>query len=82
MPVNLLEKSCLMTVEDALNKLSLRTWSEATWHTIPHGLQAIADRSPLGQSIKHQIKAKSWIASLRSMGWTPPSLLTGIEVPK
>ncbi|HUX29789.1 MAG TPA: hypothetical protein VMV78_04060, partial [Thiobacillus sp.] len=24
--------------------------SAATWHTIPHGLQPIVDRSPLGQS--------------------------------
>jgi hypothetical protein len=68
---------CPAVLRDALNKLSLRAAAlahpcvcgtctslcgEATWHTIPHGLQAIADRSPLGQSRVFR-ESRHWIAS-------------------
>jgi len=38
---------------------------KATWHTIPHGLQAIADWRPLGQSRHHRkIRALDCFATL------------------
>jgi hypothetical protein len=35
------------TKEPLINFIARRA---ATWHTIPHGLQPIVDRSPLGKS--------------------------------